>query len=148
MKYLKITLRHVTGSTKLIYPENYQKDLGSYNFQHKGELYYDNDNGEPMLLLSIADKDWKETMIRSFVEEATEAEVKEISEANEVRTEQIVDEVKLRRIELKANLGQTLTQEEQDAIDPKKPNSVFKTRKILADKIDDHKIIETNLKAK
>jgi len=148
VKYLKITLRHEPGSTKLIYPENYQKDLGDFNFQHKGNLYYSDEDGKSMLLLSIADKDWKESMIREYVEEITETNAKAISEANETRTEQIVDEVKLRRIELKAKLNQELTQDEVDAIDPEKPDSVFKTSKILADKIKDHKIIETKLKAK
>ena len=148
MKYLKITLRRKVGNTKLIYPENYQAELGDFNFQHKGHLYYDDENGNSMLLLSIADKDWKESMVRPYVEEITEVQAKEISEANETRTEQIVDEAKLRRIELKANLKQTLTQEELDAIDPEKPNSVFKISKILADKIDDYKIIEAKLKVK
>ena len=146
MKYLKITLRKNQGSTQLIYPTNYQDEIGAFNFQHKGNLYYDNENGEPMLLLSIADKDWKSSMVRTDVEEITEEEAKAISEANETRTEQIVDEVKLRRIELKARLNQTLTQEEIDAIDPDKPNSVFKKREILADKIDNLKKMEAKVK--
>ncbi len=147
MRYLKITLRRESGKTKLVYPENYQEELGNYNFQHKGHLYYNDENDNPMLILSIADDNWKESMVRQYVEEITETDAKTISEANETRTEQIVNEVKLRRIELKVNLGQTLTQEEEDAMDPEKPNSVFETTKILADKIEDHKVIEINLAA-
>jgi len=146
MKYLKITLRKNPGSTQLVYPENYQEEIGAFNFQHKGHLYFDDDNGEPRLLLSIADKDFKPSMVRDFVEEITEVEAKAISEANETRTEQVVDEVKLRRIELKANLKQTLTQDEQDSINPDKKKSVFSRRDILADKIDKFKEMEGNIK--
>jgi len=145
MKYLKITLRKNVGSSRLIYPENYQSEIGDFNFQHKGHLYYDDDKGEPRLLLSIADNDFKSSMVRDYVEEITEEEAKAISEANETRTEQIVDEGKLRRIELKVALKQSLTQGELDAINPEKSNSVFKPGKILADKIEDFKTIETKL---
>jgi len=146
MKYLKIILRKNPGSSQLIYPQNYQSEIGAFNFQHKGHLYYDTEEGEPRLLLSIADTDWKDSMVRTDVEEITEAEAKAISEANETRTEQIVDEAKLRRIELKTRLNQTLTKDEQDSINPNKKNSVFKKRDILADKIDEFKEVEGKVK--
>jgi hypothetical protein len=74
-------------------------------------------------------------MIRTDVEALTEAQALAISEANETRTETILDEAKLRRLELKAQIGMTLTKAEQDSVDPTKPDTVFGVSEIIADKI-------------
>ena len=130
MKYLKI---HVRGGAngEMVYPVGYQDEIGMPSIDH---LYYD-EGGACKFLLVYNDKDFKTSMIRTDVEEVTEAQAKAISEANETRTETIKDEAKLRRLELKAQLGMTLTKEEEDSVDPAKTGSVFGVSEILADKI-------------
>jgi len=130
MKYLKISIQG-DSSGKMIYPYKYEEEIARFNVEH---LYYE-DGIYMKLLLCIPDKDFNEKMIRTNVEEITEAEAIAISEANETRIETIKDEAKLRRIELKAQLKKTLTKDELDAIDITKPNSIFGTTEILADKI-------------
>ncbi|OGO14209.1 MAG: hypothetical protein A2Y53_03645 [Chloroflexi bacterium RBG_16_47_49] len=136
MKYLKITILE-NGST-MTYPANYQSDIGDYVIDH---LYYDDvkfdDQSE--LLLLIPDKDYNVSMIRDRVVEVTEAEAKIISEAHENRVEEIKDEAKVRRLEIKSQLGMALTTEEMDSLDPAKPNAVFTVSKILSDRIDEVK---------
>ena len=151
MKYFKITLRQNPGSTALVYPDRYQSEIGNFN---KGHLYYDDDLGNPMLLLSIEDKN-SSNIVRDNVVEITEAEAKAISEAKEVRTEQINDEAKIRRLAIKAQLLNTktvagtvtaadqLTTDELKALDPKDATSGIVMSKILADKIEDLKKVET-----
>ena len=137
MKYLKITLPKQLGGN-LIYPDRYQSEIGDYAQDH---LYFDDANGANLLLL-ISDKDYKETMIRDRCEEITEADAKAISESNETRTEVIVDEAKVRRLEIKSRLGMELSTEELEAIDPTIPGGAFETSKILSDRIDEKKAVE------
>jgi hypothetical protein len=128
MKYYKITLdKNPKG---LVYPENYQSEVGDKAVDH---LYWD-EGQQTYLLLLIPDTE--KDIIRKGIEEITEIDAKSISTTNETKTEVVVDEVKLRRIELKAQLGQTLTKDELDATDITKPTSVFGTTKILAERID------------
>jgi hypothetical protein len=161
MRYLKITLRNKPGNTELVYPDNYQVDIGNFNFQHRGHLYYDDENGEPRLLLAIADKDWKDSMVRTDVEEITEVQMKALSESHENRAVLVTNEGELRRLELKAKILQLKTsqgltikpaeqfsQSELDSLEVGTAKSVFRTEKILADKLEEFKTIETNLKAK
>lgn len=135
MKYFKIILRQNPGSNELIYPDNYQKEIGDYN---AGHLYYSEGEGKPRLLMCIRDENAK-GIVRDYVEEISEAEAKAISEANETRTEEITDEAKIRRIEIKARLRRALTPDEEKAIDPDDPTPGFNKRKILADRIDELK---------
>ena len=136
MKYLKISIGS-DGST-MIYPDKYQEEIGKFAIDH---LYYE-DGIYYKLLLCFVDKDFQKTMIRTNAEEITETEAKAISEANEARIETIKDEVKLRRLELKARLGNIFSQEELDCLDPQNPTSIFGVSKILADKIIDLKAKE------
>lgn len=129
MKYLDITLRGDSG--QIIYPVKYEEEIAKFNVEH---LYYE-DAPYLKLLLCIPDKDFNAKMIRTDVVEITETQAKAISEAKETRTETILDEAKLRRLELKAQIGMTLTTTELDSIDPAKPDSVFGVSKILADKV-------------
>lgn len=129
MKYLDITLRGNGG--QIIYPEKYEEEIAKFNVEH---LYYE-DGAYLKLLLCIPDVDFKLTMIRTDVVEITEKEATDLSEAKETRTETILDEVKLRRLELKARLGNIFSQEELDCLDPANPDSIFGVSKILADKI-------------
>jgi len=139
MKYLKISVQGDSFGN-MIYPDKYEEEIAKFN---SGSLYFE-DGIYLKLLLCIPDKDFKSSMIRTNVEEITELQAKSISEAKEVRTETIKDEVKLRRIELKVAMGQQLTVEEEDSIDITKPNSIFETKKILADRIDIIKADEIN----
>ena len=139
MRYLDITLGYQPGQG-LIYPENYQTEIGNFSKDH---LYYDAADGTAKLLLCIRNSDFKQNMIRVGVIEVTEAEAKAISEANETRKEEIKDEAKVRRIEIKSRLGMALTTDELDAIDPTKPNSVFGISEILADRINSLKTKES-----
>ena len=90
MKYYKITLEK--EGTKLVYPENYQTEIGDFALDH---LYYD-DGFTSMLLLILPDK--IKNVVRKNVEEITETEAKAISDSNETRVETIKDEAKLRRL--------------------------------------------------
>ena len=129
MKYLDITLRGNGG--QIIYPEKYEEEIAKFNVEH---LYYE-DGAYLKLLLCIPDKDFNQSMIRTDVVEITEKQATDLSEAKETRTETILDEAKLRRLELKAQIGMTLTTAELDSVDPTKPDSVFGVSKILADKV-------------
>lgn len=129
MRYFKITLRQAPGSKELIYPEKYQAEIGNFN---EGHLYL---KDEPALVMCIKDEN-AGNIVRPYVEEITEEEIKAISEANEIRTEEITDEARIRRIELKAKLGQDITVKDKKAIDPDDPTPGFGKRKILADKIE------------
>jgi hypothetical protein len=129
MKYLDLTLRG--DGSKIIYPVKYEEEIANFNVEH---LYYE-DGAFLKLLLCIPDKDFKSTMVRTDVVEINETQAKAISEAKETRTETILDEAKLRRLELKAQIGMNLTTAELDSIDPAKPDSVFGVSEILADKI-------------
>jgi len=146
MKYLKITILEPAGGS-MIYPNGYQSEIGDYNVH---PLYYDENklDNQSELLLMIKDKDFKPEMIRDRVVEITETEAKAISEANENRVEEIKDEAKVRRLEIKAQLGMALTTEEINALDPTKPNSAFGTSKIFADKVDELKSQELIAKNK
>ena len=132
MKYYKITLGKGSNGT-LIYPTNYQSEVGDKAVDH---LYWD--EGQQTYLLLIIPKE-EGNILRSGIEEITEAGAKAISNTNEVKTETILDEAKLRRLELKARVGMTLTVEELDSVDPTKPNSIFGTTEILSDRIDNIK---------
>src|SRR3990167_2496284 len=127
MKYYKTTLGK--NEKGLVYPANYQVEIGDMAVDH---LYWD-EGIQTYLLLCIPDSK-SAGIVRTNVMEITEVEAKAISESNEIRTEVILDEVKLRRIELKATLGQALTIDETDSIDITKPESIFKVTKILADR--------------
>lgn len=140
MKYLKIHVLQPKGG-QMVYPTNYQSEIGDYN-QNLAHLYYNDDKGECYLLLTIEDADYKSNMIRDRVEEITETEAKSISEANETRTEAITDEARVRRLEIKSRLGQTLTTDELKALDPNDPIPGFGYTKIFADMIDDLKARE------
>lgn len=135
MKYFKITLRQNKGSTTLVYPPNYQTEIGNNAVDH---LYYD-ENDSPMLLLAIKDKD-AVNVARPDVVEITEVEAKTISENHETRTEKVTDEAKVRRIDLKIKRGLPLTPEEEKSLDPNDPTPGFGKSEILADRIDKIKV--------
>jgi hypothetical protein len=143
MKYLKIHIQVAKGG-EMIYPDRYQSEIGDFAKDH---LYYD-ENGESLLLLLIEDADYNEKMIRDNVEEVDEETATQISTDHEQKTETILDEAKIRRLEIKSRLGMQLTTEETDALDPTKPNAAFGVTQILADRITPLKSVEAVKAAK
>lgn len=137
MKYLKIHVLQDKG--QMIYPQNYQYEIGDYSKDH---LYFEDEKGECYLLLTIEDNDFKQSMIKDRVNEISEVDLKAISEANEVRTEKITDEAKVRRLEIKSRLGMTLTSDELKALDPNDPTPGIEIGDILADRVEKLKIKE------
>jgi hypothetical protein len=142
MKHLKITIHK--DKNILLYPVNYQEEVGDFAKDH---LYYDDELGNTFLILNIEDKDYKPSMIRKDVEEITEAEVIATSEAKEVRTEMVTDEAKIKRLTIKASLGQKFTADELKAIDPNDPTLGINVTPILADRITTLKSVEILKKA-
>jgi hypothetical protein len=138
MRFLNISLFQDNGM--IVYPVNYQSEIGDFN---RGHLYYNDEKGNSFLLLSIEDADFNDNMIRDNVVEISETEAKTISEAHEVRTETVTDDAKVRRLTIKASLGQAFTVDELKAIDPDDPMPGFGRNKILADTIDDLKTMES-----
>jgi hypothetical protein len=128
MKYYKITLGRGAGG-KLIYPANYQYEIGDHAKDH---LYY-SEGDAAFLLLAIPNS--KTGIVRKNVVEISEAEAKKISEANEKREETVTSEATVRRLAIKAQLGQRLTAQELAALDPDKDEPGFGKVKIFADRI-------------
>ena len=143
MKYYRITLNKAHPNAPLEYPSginSYQENIGNFAKDH---LYYEED-GVTKLLLTVEDESVVgKTIVQKDVEELTEQEAKAVSEANESRTETITDEAKIRRIEIKSRLRVALTEDEEKAIDPEDETSGFNKSKILADRIEDLKTVET-----
>jgi hypothetical protein len=127
MKYVKNSIGTKPDGS-MLYPVNYE-NVG----RAVDHLYFHDDIGCNVLLL-IPDKDFKVEGMGDGMEVITEAAAKAISEANETRVETLIDEVKLRRIELKVALGVELTKAETDCINPTHPTSIFGVTKILADR--------------
>lgn len=134
MKYYRVNIQHNPGSTLLIYPKNYEKEVGVFSIDH---LYYD-EKDQVKLILVIEDKN-SSNILRENIEEITENEVRDLSEKYETRTEIITDEAKIRRLEIKARLGKKLTSDEEKSLDPNDETLGFSISKILADRLDDHK---------
>ncbi len=138
MKFYNITLQRQPDG-HLIYPLNYQSEVGDFAVDH---MYYDTEKGEPRLLLAIEDVNAKD-IVRANVEEVTELQASALSAQYEVRVEQVTDEAKVRRLAIKASLGQTFTTDELKAIDVNDPTPGFVMGKTFADRIADTKAIET-----
>lgn len=133
MKYFKITLNK-NPKGEFIYPDNYQEEVGNFATDY---LYFDEDN-QSYLLLCIPNVK-SGAILRNNIEEINESDVKAISEEHETKIEIVTDEIKLRRIELKAKLAQPLSIEEINAIDIEHPDSIFKKVEILSDRIEKNK---------
>lgn len=121
MKYFDITLPKDIGG--LTYPYKYNSEIAPYVVDH---LYYKVDEAVHLL---VAIKDVNAGNIaRASVVLVAEAEAKAICDANE-RTEVMVNsEATVRLIELKVAKGETLTADEEKAIDPDDDSSVGFTR--------------------
>lgn len=131
MKYYRITLRQNEGDSRIIYPDRYQQEIGNFAQDH---LYYNDQDGSSKLLLCIPDK--YTNIVRGLVEEISKSEALLISQEHETKTEEINDEAKIRRIEIKSRIGLPLTASELKAIDPNDPTPGFVMKEILADRIE------------
>lgn len=138
MKYYKILIKQNQGSTKLIYPNKYESEVGAFSVDY---LYYNDEQGKPRLVLCIEDVN-SANILRDGIEEITEQELIDISEKNENRVEIFTDEVKIKRLEIKIRLNQPLSQEDMKSLDPEDKTPGFGKYQILADRIVSHKKIE------
>jgi len=136
MKYLKIVLGKGPGG--LGYPMNYQSEIGDFAIDH---LYY-NENDEPRLLLVIPDRSYNVDMIRTSVTELTETEARALGDLHDPNIEKITNEAVVKRIEIKSNLGRTLTPDEEKALDQNDPALGFGWKKGLSDRITEEIQIE------
>ncbi len=136
MKFYKIKLPYDIGAKKHVYPRNYDNLIGVHNIGH---IYYDDKADGKFTLLIIIPDDKALATVPENTEEISEREAIRIAAEYEPRTEQITDEAKIRRIELKVRMGKTLTRDEQDAIDIDHPTSGFNLSKNLEDKIRENK---------
>jgi len=129
MKFFVITLHQSIGG--LVYPAAYQPEIGDYAQDH---LYYKDDGIKLMLAIKDADSSG---IVRTDVVEVTQAAARIISETHEDRVEHITDEARVRRLTIKASLGQKFTTEEEDALDPSDSTPGINRRKIFIDRVDD-----------
>ncbi len=136
MKFYKIKLPYDISNKKHLYPPNYDNLLGVHNIGH---IYYDDKADGIFTLLIIVPNNKALDTLPKNVEEISESEAIKIANEYEPRTEQITDEAKIRRIELKVRMGKSLTRDEQDAIDVDHPSSGFNMSKNLEDKIRENK---------
>lgn len=129
-KYLKT--RVLNGPNGMIYPCGIDvwKKL---NFKYAGYI----EENDILYVLGVADENQDilpGIMASEQVTELTKEEAIAFSEKNERKIERVTDEGKIRRLEIKSRLGQTLTADELKALDPNDPTPGLEYNKILADK--------------
>ena len=138
MKFYVITLPYDRVARKMVYPSNYQTEIGDQAVDH---LYY-KDGAVTKLLLLIQDKDALVSLPGSVVE-ITEAEAITVSQANEQETERLTDPAKIQRLDVLVRAGgYKLTADELKALDPDDSMPGIGKNLILADRIADHKLAE------
>jgi hypothetical protein len=138
MKFYLITLPYDNVARKMVYPPNYQTQIGDQAVDH---LYY-KDGAVTKLLLLIQDKDALVSLPGSVVE-ILEAEAITISQANEQETERLTDPAKIQRLDILVRAGgHTLSADDLKALDPDDPTPGVGRNLILASRIADHKLAE------
>jgi len=141
MKYFVVTVRARLGDTKCYYPENYQEILDVT----ATDKYFE--EGGVFKRLHIIPDDKATGIVRDDVVEVDEVEAMRIAAINE-KEEVITDEAKIKRIEIKANLGQELTNDELKAIDPNDSTVGINKKETMVDKINNFKDKEVSLELK
>jgi len=150
LKHYRVTLPK-NPDKSLVYPANYQEEIGNYALDH---LYYSDSGQDYLLLVLPADA---QNIIRDNVSELSEEQAKAISEANELRKEVIQDEAKITRIQtqlslINAKLGANVALDTAEtaflsapetaaSLDPTSSETGITMGKILADRIENLKII-------
>jgi NADP-dependent 3-hydroxy acid dehydrogenase YdfG len=138
MKFYVITLPYDNVARRMVYPSNYQIEIGDQAVDH---LYY-KDGAVTKLLLLIQDKDALVSLPGSVVE-ITEAEAITVSQANEQETERLTDPAKVQRLDILVRAGgHMLSADELKALDPDDPTPGVGKNLILASRIADHKLEE------
>ena len=136
MKYLKIELLQSSTTNQIIYPTDYQSKIGNKNLLGGG-LYYDEGDKHYLLLVVSDDCDYSTISEKSRISVLTVAEAKDISEKQQIRTEKITDEAKIRRLELKVKMSVELTADDLKAIDVEDDTPGFGKEKIYADEFQE-----------
>jgi hypothetical protein len=95
LKYYVVTIRTVPGDTGMIYPVNYQEEIGRFAVD---ALYYPGITYYVQNLLVVLPADIV-GVVRTGVKEISEAAAKAISEANEKREIQITDGGRIEKIQ-------------------------------------------------
>jgi hypothetical protein len=132
MKYIKIELPKGKGG--LEYPSGYNQ-LENFITDH---LYVDEKETEKTYLcLSIKDGvDWRVILgNHDRIAELTKEEMVTFCEPYEQKREVITDEARVRRLTIKAQLGQQLTEEELKSLDPEDETPGFGLSKRFIDRI-------------
>ena len=120
MKYFVVTTKNLIGSTKVIYPDNYQTLLDVS--VSEGSFYFsdDTDGGKYKRVHVVPDSQYSvasDFASHKDVIEITEQDAFDLSDKYYAGT-MIDDEAQIRLIEIKTSLGQELSADEQKAIDP------------------------------
>ena len=120
MKYYNIKLPH--SKTGYEYPPNYEDTIGVFN---QGHTYYTDETDKMFsLLIAIPDENAL-TTLPANVTEVTEAQAFAIANQHDPKVPTITNEAVVRILEIKSNLGITLSQKELDALDPAKGEPGF-----------------------
>ena len=115
MKYFKIELgRDENG---LVYPANYQEEIGDKAVTGDAHVYYDDDDGNKFLLLAIRDVD-SIGVAKDGVVEVSAVDAEQLSVDHEKVRTVFSDEAEVERIKIKVLRGQVLTTDEEKALDP------------------------------
>jgi hypothetical protein len=129
MKYLQIRVRS-NEKGEMIYPD------GFLQVRYLEYLYCDDTLARTTyMLVMIEDKELEKIKVLTDVEEMTKANISIFANSYEPITEQITDEAKVRRLEIKAKIGEKFTLDEMKAIDPADPVLGINYRKRFSDLI-------------
>lgn len=115
MKYYKIALKK--RPVGLLYPTNYQRDIGDKAASSDAHVYYTDEQDNPFLLIAIKDDD-AVGIVRERVEQISEAELRTLCDQYEAAPLRFSDEAEIERIKIKVLRGQSLTENEEKALDP------------------------------
>ena len=135
MKYFVVTTRNQKGSTKVIYPDNYQSLLDVTIMQ--GAFYFtDPSDGLWKRVHAVPDADCEAIRVlaggTNLVEEITEEDAFALSDTHQGGI-RVTDEARIRQIEIKQRGGETLTAEDSKALDPDDKSPGFGRNETLRD---------------
>lgn len=143
MKFFKIALEK--QATGLVYPIDYQRDIGDKAASNEAHVYYTDDEDNAFLLIAIKDVDAVD-IVRDRVEEITESALKTLCDRYEPAPVRFSDEAEIERIKIKVLRGQELTATEEQALDPDDATVPgFTRRKRLYDRVAAIQLAELSL---
>jgi hypothetical protein len=127
IKYLKYHVQN--GSSGYVYPTGWDDK----EFIHAGYVE-DKEEGKLYVLACGEEADISDLLDKPYVTELTKEGAIALSEALQTRKEIETDPAKIKRLAIKATLGQEFTADELKAIDPNDPEPGIGISEILADK--------------